>query len=115
LEFKSAECPNCAGQLQLSDNTQLVSCKYCGSEIAVQEAIQKFNNAINPDNLLALAEAAKHAGNLEEAHNYFNRILEVDPQNHNAWYGKAITGGWKSQVAPVLLNKFVLHLRTRRD
>ncbi|HSS21680.1 MAG TPA: CFI-box-CTERM domain-containing protein [Pyrinomonadaceae bacterium] len=105
MEFKSAECPNCAGQLQLPDNTSRVKCTYCGTEIAVQEAIEKFNSSVNPDNLLMLAESAKHAGNLQEAHDYFNRILEIDPQNHKGWYGKAITTGWLATPASLRVDE----------
>jgi tetratricopeptide (TPR) repeat protein len=101
MDFKPAVCPNCAGQLQLPENASTVKCMYCGTEVAVQEAIEKFNTSINPNNLLALAEAAKHAGNLEESYDYFNRILEFDPKNYKAWHGKAVTAGWLSTLGNV--------------
>lgn len=45
-----------------------------------------------------LAKAAEDAGNHEEAYGYYARILEIDPENADAWIGKAFAAGWMSKL-----------------
>lgn len=40
MNFKSANCPSCGGNLQLPDNLNTVKCMYCGVDIVVQDAIR---------------------------------------------------------------------------
>jgi preprotein translocase subunit SecG len=40
MNFKSATCPSCGGNLQLPDNLVTAKCMYCGVDVIVQEAIQ---------------------------------------------------------------------------
>lgn len=40
MNFKPAQCPNCAGALQLPDDKTTVNCMYCGMTIVVREAIK---------------------------------------------------------------------------
>ncbi|EMK5745689.1 tetratricopeptide repeat protein [Proteus mirabilis] len=53
----------------------------------------------NKENYLVLARTAALAGNYEEALNYFNKVLEIDPANVNAWFGKGEASGWLSTVS----------------
>lgn len=90
-KFKAATCPNCGGDLQLPTNVESVNCMYCGSEIVVQDALEK-----NITNLLSMADTALAGRNHEEAYNYYNQILEIDLTNYYAWSGKAISAVWLS-------------------
>jgi len=45
-----------------------------------------------------LAKAADNASNHEEAYGYYARILEIDPENADAWIGKALAAGWMSKL-----------------
>jgi len=94
MDFKPAKCPNCAGQLQLPENIERVRCMYCGGEVIVAEALQRFKETINLNNIFELAQAAEHAANYEESYGYYTKILEVNPKDFRAWYGKAIAAGW---------------------
>jgi tetratricopeptide (TPR) repeat protein len=76
---------------------------YCGGEVSVREAIQKFNDSINLDNIFQLAQAAEESGNYQESYDYYTKILEVNPRNHKAWYGKAIAAGWLSTLGNLRL------------
>lgn len=53
---------------------------------------------MNADNLIKLAEAAEEADNHEEAYAYFTRVLEADPDNVQAWFGKGVNAGWLSTL-----------------
>lgn len=98
MTFRPARCPNCAGDLQLPDNVDVVKCMYCGVSVVVRDAIQQVA-AGNTKNWLMLANTAAEAGNYSEAYDYCTRILEVDPTNSEAWAGKAAAAGWLSTLA----------------
>jgi len=53
----------------------------------------------NKENYLVLARTAALAGNNDEALNYFNKVLELDPINVNAWFGKGEASGWLSSIS----------------
>lgn len=57
------------------------------------------------ENYLALARNASIAGNYGEALNYYNKVLELEPTNYIAWYGKGEAVGWMSTVQTLRLNE----------
>lgn len=57
--------------------------------------------------LLMLAEQSAQSNNHEEAINFYNKALEIDPSNHDAWFGKAQSAGWSSTVGNVRLLEMV--------
>lgn len=97
MTFKDARCPNCGGELQLPDNKQKVKCMYCGSDILVQEAVSA---AAGPkvENLMGLARTAATASNHKEAYDYYTKVLELQPENCEAWFGKGESAGWLSDL-----------------
>lgn len=90
-------CPQCGGSLQVPAERDVVKCSHCGVEIVVRQAVGLLRE--NLDNLLQLAESARAAGNNTEAIAYFNRVLERDPDNAKAWFGKGACTGWSSTLA----------------
>ena len=50
------------------------------------------------EQLAMLARAADDAGNYDEAYAYWTRVLEADPDNPDAWLGKALAAGWQSKL-----------------
>lgn len=103
MTFTAAKCPNCAGDIQVPDDRDAVKCMYCGSDIVVREAIKAAAAGINLENLLRLADEATNSANYTEAYSYYTKILETDPNNYRAWYGKAISAGWQSTLANIRL------------
>jgi len=103
MSFKAAKCPNCAGDIQVPDDRDTAKCMYCGSDIIVREAINLSAVGINLENIFRLADEAVNSGNHAEAYNYYTKILESDPENYRAWYGKAISAGWQSTLANLRL------------
>lgn len=47
---------------------------------------------------MGLARTALLAGNNDEALNYFNKVLEIDPTVSEAWLGKGKAAGWQSTI-----------------
>lgn len=62
----------------------------------------------NIDNLLGMARTAELAGNSEEAMGYFNRVLEADPRNSDAWVGKGKAAGWQSSIANMRFSEMLV-------
>lgn len=53
----------------------------------------------NINNLLGMARTAELGGNTQEAINYYNRVLEIDPSVYEAWIGKGKAAGLQSSLA----------------
>lgn len=51
------------------------------------------------DNLFTMAEQAETVKNYQEAYQYYNRILEINPKNPKALIGKGLAIGWLSSFA----------------
>ena len=90
--FKAARCPNCSGELMLDPSLKSAFCMHCNSKIIVEEAIKKVQveGIASLDNLFLLAEEEREAGNLEEAINYYKRVLELDPYHYKARFEKVL-------------------------
>jgi len=86
-------CPSCSGALELPDNLGVAHCVYCGTKILVQQT-DGVREKQNLERYIELARVALEAQNYEETIQYSNRILEIDPQNIQAWIDKAISTFW---------------------
>ncbi|MDB0040626.1 tetratricopeptide repeat protein [Algibacter sp.] len=113
MALKAAQCPNCGGELQLPENKNEVTCMYCDTSIIVNEAIGKKTQAMSGTigTWLELARTAKEAGNDSEAIEYFNKILEVDTSNAEAWFGKGYCIYNTSTLANIKLNEAVTYFK----
>jgi tetratricopeptide (TPR) repeat protein len=86
MKFESAICPSCGGQLQIPDDREFVKCMYCGSEIKVRDVLNiKF--VVNIPNLIELGNNMYKVGNFDRAIEAFNKVLEFDAENYEAWLG----------------------------
>lgn len=97
MNFIPCKCPQCGGDLQIPSDKDIVRCMYCTADIKVRDVISI--QASNPKNLEALANNAFEGGNYKEAEDYCNRILEIDPDNVEAWLKKGLSAGWRSNLA----------------
>lgn len=57
----------------------------------------------NLNNLLGMARTALMGGNNQEALEYFNRVLEIDPTLAEAWVGKGKAAAWQSNLVNIRL------------
>ena len=97
MGFKAAKCPECGADIQVPTGRDVAKCMYCGKDIVVEQATV-CGDAERVANWMKLAKAAAKASNHDEAHEYFTKILEVEPENHAAWIGKGIAIGWLSNL-----------------
>ncbi len=90
MSLVNIKCPNCGASIQLDNSRESGFCSYCGSKVQIQEAINKIKIDRTGDikNYLSIGQAAEEAGNGQEACDYANKILEIDPQNAEGWYLK---------------------------
>jgi tetratricopeptide (TPR) repeat protein len=106
VEFLDARCPSCGGELKVPENKATIICMYCGASILVRDAIGK-NNGVSLTNLILLAEKAANANNEQEAYDYYTRILEIEPTNSKAWYGKGLAAAWLSNLTHFRFDEFL--------
>lgn len=106
MAFVAAICPQCSGSLQVPDDRDVVKCMYCGVDVIVRQAIQVV--AGNSKNLLELAQSASTAGNYGEAYSYFTKVLELEPRNPDAWFGKGASAGWQSTLSDFRFGEMVV-------
>jgi len=107
--FIAAKCPSCGGDLQVPDNREQVKCMYCGGTVIIRQAIQ-LASGVNVPNLMALAKSALGAQNHKEAYDYYTKVLEYDPRNSEAWFGKGESAGWMSTVAQLRTQEMIAAL-----
>lgn len=106
MQLQAAKCPECGAEIQVPSDRSTIKCMYCGKDILVPQAIAAAGSP-PVENLIQLAQAAEEAGNHEEAFSYWNRVLEVDPENLEAWIGKALSAGWQSNLLGDRLGEMV--------
>jgi tetratricopeptide (TPR) repeat protein len=78
---------------------------YCGGAI-IRQAVQ-LASGVNVPNLMALAKAAAEAQNHKEAYDYYTKVLEYNPRNSEAWFGKGECAGWMSTVAQLRIQEMI--------
>jgi hypothetical protein len=64
------------------------------------------------ENWMLLARAAAEANNQQEVYTYYTKVLESDPANLEAWFGKAASAGWLSTLANPRLQEMVSIFQT---
>lgn len=90
MSLKAIRCPNCGGDIEVSQDKDFANCDYCGGIISVRDSIKIVTNT-NTGNLHELARNALQVGNFGESYDFFNKVLEIDINNLEAWIGKLIT------------------------
>ena len=108
--MKQLTCEMC-GSTDLIKQDGVFVCQTCGCKYSVEEARKmmiegtvevtgtvKVDNSDAIENYLKMARNALDANNNEEAENYANKIIELDPQNSPAWDIKGEAAGWQSKA-----------------
>ena len=111
--MKKLVCEMCGSDDLLKQDGVFV-CQGCGCKYSVEEARKMMmegggagaptasaggTDAVNQaqiDNYLSMAKSALEGSNNEEAENYANKIIEIDPQNWQAWSIKGTAAGWQT-------------------
>lgn len=88
------ECQDCGTKYTLEDAKKLL----IEGKVDVSGSTVKIDNTNLIANYQEIADNAYKAGNLKEAENYCNKILEIDPSNSNTWILKGKVAGWQSNL-----------------
>ncbi len=89
MAVRKLTCPSCGATVDIPAGLDRAHCIYCGSEIIIEET-EASKRASDLANYLDLGETALEGGNVEEAEQWFNKALELDGKNEQAWIGKAV-------------------------
>lgn len=100
MELVSARCTNCGGEIQLDKDKETGYCLHCGSKVVVKDAIKniRIDNSHLVDNYYTILNSALESGNYSEVEKYCNKIIEITPNDSNAWYLKGKAVGWQSSI-----------------
>lgn len=99
-------CDICGGKLAMGSGGIAV-CDSCGMEHTkerMQEKVQEVKGVVRVDNshmienYLGMAKNAYDSSNQAEAESYCNKIIEIDPNNYQAWLLKGKSAGWQSTL-----------------
>ena len=112
--MKKIVCEMCgSNDLMKKDNVYV--CESCGTKYSVEEAKKmmiegkvdvsgskvKVHEKDKIKNFLMMANNAYDADNKKEAENYCNKIIEIEPENSEAWFLKGKSAGWQSSLANI--------------
>lgn len=108
--MKQLTCEMC-GSTELLKQDGVFVCQTCGTKYSVEEAKKmmvegtvevtgtvKVDNSAAIENYLKMAKSALESSNNEEAENYANKIIELDPKCSAAWEIKGEAAGWQSKT-----------------
>lgn len=118
--MKRLTCEMC-GSTDLLKQDGVFVCQTCGTKYSVEEAKKmmiegtvdvsgstvKVDNTDSIDTYMSMAENAYNANNLREAESYCNKVIEIDPDNYDAWMIKGQASGWQSSLANIRLEEAV--------
>ena len=102
------KCTSCGATQNISENQ---NCDFCGNLIELESATNNYKTALSSENgnLMAMAETAIEATNWEEALQYFNKVLEKDITNSDAWLGKGIAIVYTSKIGDLKINEAIAY------
>ena len=101
-----AKCPNCSGAIQLDDSKTTGYCMHCGSQLEVEEAIQrvKLEGKVQVEGIASYEDLIKNgiiAMKLEEfdnAEHIFKQVTSIYPEDYKGWYylarARTYFGNW---------------------
>lgn len=118
--MKQLICEMCGSTDMIKQDGAFV-CQTCGTKYSVEEAKKmmiegtvdvsgstiKVDNTDQIKNFIEMAKSAYDADNKGETEAYCNRIIEIDPQNYEAWFLKGKAAGWQSKLAKLRIDESV--------
>jgi DNA-directed RNA polymerase subunit RPC12/RpoP len=105
MELTAAKCPECGAELKIPEGKDVVVCDYCGSSVIVKDLAGRGNNI---ENYLSLAKSALQGGSLQEAYDYYNKVLELSGADADAWFGKAVCAGGMTGLNDIKLDEMLV-------
>ena len=83
-------CTSCGAAVNLAAGQDEINCTYCGTLVKRPEAEAQFAEVKNSKfgGTLLIAETAQEGGSYTEALNYYNKVIEQQPDFADAWLNK---------------------------
>ena len=78
-------CNKCQRDNLFYEYSDSAKCRWCGAPLS-----ELLHREISLTNFLKLAGVESRAGNWKDADRYYTKALEIDPDNVEAWLGRAI-------------------------
>lgn len=103
MSIENGKCPSCGGALLLDSSKEKMTCKFCGHEIVIQQAVQKcvIDGIVGFDTLMLKAQRAlEFDEDYDKAENYYRDALELRPDDY-----KALWGAFLCEVASIRFAK----------
>ena len=104
MKLIPAKCPDCGAGIKINEGSTSVVCEYCGGNIIVTDVL---GTSSVMQNCMILAYSAMESGNYEDAYDHFNRAIEIDLKNPNAWFGKAVCMGMTGKISDDVFGKMM--------
>lgn len=106
MQLITMKCPACAANVSVDNDKSFFKCEYCRNQISIIKPTQinSFVESLNENeqklyaNYISILEQSMSAGNYNEAYNYCNKALEINPKSSSLWENKAICSLWLSNV-----------------
>lgn len=102
MSIVAAKCTQCGADIKIDDTKEAGICEFCGSAFITQKAITNYNTynnfngatiniaGVSLENLLKTANDCIDLGEYDKAYEKFERVLEQDPYNSDAYIGKGL-------------------------
>jgi len=90
MSIENGRCPNCGGALILDTSIEIATCRYCGSEIPIPQAVQKckIDGIADFDAvMLSAQEAMDFEKDFDKARERFRKALNLRPHDYRALWG----------------------------
>ena len=104
-KIKKLVCELCNSNDFTKDNDGFFVCDFCRTKYTPEQAqgmmvegTVRVDRSGDVENLLRLAKSASESENHQEAFDYSNKALEIDPHNKDAWFIKGKSSGWLSNL-----------------
>ena len=97
--FVELKCPACGGACEIDESRELAFCQYCGTKMINDKASVSVSGTVSIDtkmqikNLLERASRFENEGDNGRAVEYYNRVLDMDPENGEAADGERRSRG----------------------
>jgi DNA-directed RNA polymerase subunit RPC12/RpoP len=105
MDLITAKCPECGADLKVLAGQDVITCEYCGANVIVKNVI---GTSPSQQNYLALAQSSLEGNNFKEAYDYYNKVLEQDATNAEAWFGKAVSAGGMTHISDIRFDEMVV-------
>jgi len=90
MQLIPVKCPDCGADIKIPEGSTQLVCEYCGGSILVAGLL---GSTTVMQNCMSLAYSALENKDYKDAYDHFNRAIEIDLKNPNAWFGKAVCTG----------------------